>query len=95
MKKELDNYVDTFKNLDLETQREELIKLVKEMIGVFQKISKDFKFNTDFIVNHELLDLNKASCSEKDFLEGMLVYLLNLGEISASSIELISDNLYQ
>ncbi len=95
MQNELNDYVSAFKNLDLETKRSEIIKLIKELLGVFDKIGKDFNHSTEFLVNTELLDINKADCTEDDFLEGLLVYILNLQEISASSIKIITDNFYK
>jgi hypothetical protein len=84
MKKELDDYVAAFKNLDLETKREEIIRHIKEVVGVFDKVGKDFNNNIEFIANAELLDIKKSTCTEEDFLEGLFVYILNLEEIMES-----------
>ena len=72
---EFDKYVEAFKNLNYDRKKSELINSVKELIAIFDQISKENNIPIDYIHSDEILDLNKENYSESDFLEAIFVYL--------------------
>lgn len=68
-------YVEAFKDLHEEEKKSVLINSVKELIGVFDELSKSDNISLEYVQSNEILDLNQESVSNSDFLEALFVYL--------------------
>lgn len=70
------NYVEEFKKLTTEEKREEILKSIKELIAIFEKLATLDNISFEYLKNKEILDI-KVSNSEDDFLEAEIVYIEN------------------
>lgn len=70
------NYVEEFKKLTTEEKREEILKSIKELIAIFEKLAALDNISFEYLKNKEILDI-KVSNSEDDFLEAEIVYIEN------------------
>lgn len=70
-------YINEFKQLDINSKRDEFIKSLKEFLAVISVLASNEGIQTTFLKNNEILDLQKEYVSEDDFLEAAMVYLEN------------------
>ena len=78
---QFNNYVEEFKKLDINSKRDEFIRLLKEFVVMLSVIAKNNGVEVTFLKNNEILDLQKEFVSEDDFIEAALVYLENAKNI--------------
>lgn len=69
------NYINAFKDLNTKDKKDELINSIKELIVIFDEMSKQEGIQLDYLQSREILDLNSDNVSEDDYLEACLVYV--------------------
>lgn len=89
MEEKYKDYMISFNNLDVYDKRNELINELLDLIKVFHKINKDFN------VDSCILPIIKNDGTEEEYLTSLCSYVLSLKEVSASTIKIIFDNLYE
>ena len=68
-------YIKAFKELDTDRKREEFIKLLKDLIVIFDSLAQQDNIKIEYMHSNEILDLQKENLSESDFIEASVVYL--------------------
>lgn len=69
-------YVLEFKKLNTLEKRDEVLKSIKELIAIFEKLAEVDNISLEYLKNNEILDI-KSSDTEDDFLEAEIVYIEN------------------
>jgi len=72
---QFNNYIEEFKKLDINSKRDEFIRILKEFVVILNVMATNEGVETTFLKNNEILDLQKEYVSEDDFIEAALVYL--------------------
>lgn len=78
MQKSFDAYIEAYTKLDEKDKKEEIIKKLREMISNYALINNKLNRTHDLLINKELADLKEVPLTEKDFLEGIFVYIHTL-----------------
>jgi hypothetical protein len=68
-------YIESFKQLDIDTKRNEFIKSLKSLIATFDGIAQQDDIKIEYMQSNEIRDLNEENVSESDFIEASMVYL--------------------
>jgi len=76
-----EDYVAEYKSMDLVNKRKKLVKEVKLMIVILEKICVDNDISFRDVKSKEILAINDDNCSESDYLEALFVYVEYLKEI--------------
>lgn len=66
-----DNYIESYKLLNIPEKREKLISSLKDLIAVFNFFAESDNIRLDYIRSNQTFDLN----NEEDFLVASMVYL--------------------
>lgn len=74
-KEAFNNYINAFKELSVNEKRDELVDSIKELIVIFDEISKQDGIKLDYLQSREILDLNSDNVSEDDYLEACIAYV--------------------
>ena len=93
--KEFNALVEAYKNLSTKEKQEEIIKLFKENIAVWEKINHDINNSHSLLLNREIIDMNKEDATLDDFLEAVFVYLHMLSDSTASFEKKIANEFYE
>lgn len=93
--KEFNNLVEAYKKLSTKEKQDEIIKLFKENIAIWEKLNNDINNNHNLLLNREIIDINKENFTLDDFLEAIFVYLHMLSDSTASFAEKISNDFYK
>ena len=81
LQKIFDAYVEAYTYLNIDDKRHEIINKLKIMISEMMIKCQEKGISCDLLINKELTDLNDDPLSEKDFLEGVFVYIHTLEDI--------------
>jgi len=84
---QFNNYIEEFKQLDINSKRDEFIRILKEFVVILNVMATNEGVETTFLKNKEILDLQKEYVSEDDFIEAALVYLENAKNIIGEFLE--------
>jgi len=84
---QFNNYIEEFKKLDINSKRDEFIRILKEFVVILNVMATNEGVETTFLKNNEILDLQKEYVSEDDFIEASLVYLENAKNIIGEFLE--------
>lgn len=79
-----EDLIENYKLLSTQDKRQEILKEVKLMVAVFEKMCADKKIEYRMINSKEILDLNGGTEAEDDYLEALFVYVEFLKEVSGS-----------
>ena len=66
-----DNYIESYKLLNIPKKREKLISSLKDLIAIFNFFAENDNIRLDYIRSNQTFDLN----TEEDFLVASMVYL--------------------
>ena len=91
---EFNNLVEAYKNLSTKEKQEEIIKLFKENVAIWEKLNNDINNNHNLLFNREIIDINKENYTTDDFLEAIFVYLHMLSDSTASFALKIANDFY-
>ena len=89
MEEKYKDYLISFNNLDVHDKRKEIIDELLDLIRTFYKINRDFNIET------QILPIVKDASTEEEYLTRLCSCILSLKEVSAGTIKIISDNLYE
>lgn len=79
-------YMETFKALDIPDKRMEIINSVKEINAIIDKLAEESEIDLNYLKSNEILDMKNGSESEDDYLEALLVYIENSKNLLAQYI---------
>lgn len=79
-----ESFVENYKVLDLSSKRKEIIKEVKMMLVILEKMCIDNNIKYREVKSKEILALSNENCSEDDYLEALFVYIQYLKEVLGS-----------
>lgn len=68
-------YIQAFKELDIDEKRKGFIKALKDLIVIFDSMAQQDNIKLEYMRSNEILDLQKEDLSESDFIEASIVYL--------------------
>ena len=68
------NYIEKFKQMNIMTKREEVLKSIRELVVAMDHIASLDNIQLHYLKSNEINDLKQENVSEDDFLEAMLVY---------------------
>ena len=81
MNEELNNnfneYLETFKQLNIPQKRMEIIHAVNEITASFDMLASEANVKLSHLKSKETFDLKEGYESEDDYLEALLVYVEN------------------
>jgi len=83
------DYLISFNNLDVYDKRKEIIDELFDLIRTFYKINKDFN------IDSQILPVVKDYGTEEEYLTRLCSCILSLKEVSAGTMQIILDNLYE
>ena len=83
------DYMISFNNLDIYDKRKELTSELFDLIKIFHKINKDFD------IDSKVLPIVRDNDSEEEYLTSLYSCVLSLKEVSADTIKIILDKLYE
>lgn len=89
MQEKYNNYLNSYKNLDIEEKKEIIISNLDELLKMFMKI------NIDFQRPNNILPIEEDYENDDEFLIKLFTQILTLKEISAETINIILDNFYE
>ena len=89
MEEKYKDYLISFNKLDIYDKREEITNELLDLIRTFYKLNKDFN------VNSNILPIVKNEGTEEEFLTRLCSCILSLKEVSADTIKIMLDNLYE
>ena len=92
---EFDEYVETFKKLPLLKKKDLTIQEIKVLIALLCKLNKDLNVDDRILLNKEILDLQKDTQTEDDFVEAVFVYINIIKETLSNYLDVITDILYE
>ena len=69
------NYINEYKKLSVNEKRDELVDSIKELIVIFDEMSKQDGIEIDYLHSRDILDLKSDNVSEDDYLEACLAYV--------------------
>lgn len=84
---QFNNYIEEFKQLDINSKRDEFIRILKEFVVILNVMATNEGIEITFLKNKEILDLQKEYVSEDDFIEAALVYIENAKNIIGEFVE--------
>lgn len=76
--------MESYKLLSIADKREEILKELKLMTAIFEKMCTDRGIEYREVRSNEILDLNKGNETEDDYLEAAFVYVKFLKEVLGS-----------
>lgn len=74
------NYVEAYKQLPLQEKKNIVNDEVKKLLAIIEKAKSDIGLQSQLLLNKEILDLNRDSVSDDDFVEAMFVYIHTIQE---------------
>ena len=89
MEEKYKDYLISFNNLDIYDKRKELTNELLDLIKTFHKINKDFN------IDSHVLPIVCDDGSEEEYLTSLCSCIISLKELSAGTIKIIADNLYE
>lgn len=92
---EFDEYVETFKKLPLLKKKELTIQEIKVLIALLSKLNQDLNVDDRILLNKEILDLQKDTQTEDDFVEAVFVYINIIKETLSDYLDVTTDILYE
>ena len=70
-------YLETFKQLNVPEKRMEIIRAVNEITASFDMLASEANVKLSHLKSKEIFDLKEGYESEDDYLEALLVYIEN------------------
>ena len=82
MNDNLNKLIEKFVSLPQEEKAKEIINHLKENIAMYQNLCIQYGYNSDLILNREMLDVVKENVTIDDYYEAIYAYLRSLEDIS-------------
>ena len=81
--KNFNEYIESYKKLNLVDKQDEIIYLLKENIACIKMLLKVKNIEVNMLFNREMLDLKHDNYTQDDFAEAIFVYLHSFRELLA------------
>lgn len=92
LQKKFDDYIEAYTKLSINDKKKEVIEKLRNMISNYELINRKLGREHKLLINRELIDLKEIPLTEKDFLEGIFVYIHTLDdEVSELLSYLLND----
>ena len=88
-------YVEAYKKLPLDAKKRRVNEEIKKLWAFIAKANADLKIDNEMLFNREILDLNKETISDEDFVEAMFVYVYSIEESLGKYFNAVSKILYK
>ena len=79
--------MEYYKLLPTQNNRNEIVKILEELISYYSSICTKFGVLPDMALNKEILNITRENLTEDEFLHGVFAYLNTLQDISAQFID--------
>ena len=83
--------IDNYKRMSISDKREEIVKELKLMVVIFEKLCEENNIEYRKIQSREILDLNSGKETEDDYLEATFVYVEYLKEVLGALFDKIQN----
>lgn len=80
IQEKFDSYIEAYTKLSIDDKKKEVIEKLRSMISNYELINRKLGRNHELLINRELIDLKEIPLTEKDFLEGIFVYIHTLDD---------------
>lgn len=80
VQEKFDLYIEKYTKLSIEDKKKEIIEKLCNMISNYEFINRKLGRKHQLLINRELIDLKEIPLTEKDFLEGIFVYIHTLDD---------------
>ena len=80
LQEKFDKYIEAYTKLSIDDKKKEVIEKLRNMISNYELINSKFGREHELLINRELIDLKEIPLTEKDFLEGIFVYIHTLDD---------------
>ena len=92
LQNKFDDYIEAYTKLSIDDKKKEIIEKLRNMISSYELINRKLGREHELLINRELIDLKEIPLTEKDFLEGIFVYIHTLDdEVSELLSYLLND----
>lgn len=78
IQEKFDKYIGAYTKLSIDDKKKEIIEKLRNMISSYELINRSLGRSHELLINRELIDLKEIPLTEKDFLEGIFVYIHTL-----------------
>ena len=95
MNEEFNNLVGLYKNMSNQEKKDALIKEFKTNLAAIEKLNNDLEIKHELLINREVLDVDKDTATDDDYLEAYFVYLHMRNDSMLSFVEKISNEFYE
>ena len=83
--------IDNYKRMSISDKREEIVKELKLMVVIFEKLCEENNIEYRKIQSREILDLKSGKETEDDYLEATFVYVEYLKEVLGALFDKIQN----
>ncbi|MBR2708493.1 MAG: hypothetical protein IKE90_03560 [Bacilli bacterium] len=80
LQEKFDKYIEAYTKLSIDDKKKEIIEKLRSMITNYMLVNNNLGRNHELLINRELIDLKEIPLTEKDFLEGIFVYIHTLDD---------------
>lgn len=80
LQEKFDKYIEAYTKLSIDDKKKEVIEKLRNMISNYELINRKLGREHELLINRELIDLKEIPLTEKDFLEGIFVYIHTLDD---------------
>lgn len=80
IQEKFDKYIEAYTKLSIDDKKKEIIEKLRNMISSYELVNRNLGRQHDLLINRELIDLKEIPLTEKDFLEGIFVYIHTLDD---------------
>ena len=80
IQEKFDKYIEAYTKLSIDDKKKEIIEKLRSMISNYEIVNRNLGRGHELLINRELVDLKEIPLTEKDFLEGIFVYIHTLDD---------------
>ena len=80
LQKKFDDYIESYTKLSINDKKKQVIEKLRNMISNYELINRKLGRKHELLINRELIYLKEIPLTEKDFLEGIFVYIHTLDD---------------
>ena len=85
------NYIESFKGLDKDSKKKEIIDSLRELIDYFNELTFDENVNIDYLNEYRQMDIDDENMSDDDFYNASITYLEAAKDIIAQYLGSMDD----
>ncbi len=92
LQEKFDAYIEAYTKLSIDDKKKEVIEKLRSMITNYELINRTLGREHELLINRELIDLKEIPLTEKDFLEGIFVYIHTLDDEVSDLVNFLVKN---